>query len=187
MLLVGLLDDYHRAHPVQGQIQGQVGFVSAAQLSAVEGLSVVASPNRSASVAQLQHFVLVFGVVCGAICAFSYTQGNFLAPLFGVLDVLFVAWALRLAWRSSDRSDRVFWDGDKVCVELRRGQRVARVSFHPFWVRLERRSGVRRDDPEQLLLGSHGRFVELGRFLGAEQRLQFASDVAALLAAARNN
>lgn len=160
-------------------------MMSAAPHHSVGGLSVVASPNRSASVAQLRQFLLGFGAVCGVVCALGYVQGNLLAPVFGVLDVLLVAWALWWTWRSADRSDSVIWDGAEVRVEMRRGQQVSRLGFHPYWVKLERRSAERRGDPDRVLLGSHGRFVELGRFLGAERRQRFAADVAALLAQAR--
>lgn len=146
---------------------------------------VVASPNRSASASQLRAFIVFFGVVCGVVCAFSFAQGNVLAPLFGLLDVLFVAWVLRLTWRAADQCDRVVWDGGEVRVEMRRGTRVASACFHPYWVKLKRLPALRGSDPERVLIGSHGRFVELGRFLGAERRQQFANDVAALLASAR--
>jgi uncharacterized membrane protein len=153
--------------------------------STVNWHCVVASPNRSASVSQLRAFIVFFGLVCGVVCAFSFAQGNVLAPLFGLLDVLFVAWALRLAWRAADQSDRVVWEGGDVRVEMRRGARVAQASFHPYWVKLKRLPAARDSDPERVLIGSHGRFVEVGRFLSAERRQKFAEDVAALLASAR--
>lgn len=147
--------------------------------------SVVACPNRSATPLQLVVVVAGLAMLCGAVCGLSFLQGNLLAPLFGVLDVVLVGVCLRWVWRTTDQSDAVSWSGGAIEVCLRRGKRRWLYRFHPCWVRLVRESDHRVAAGVRLFIGSHGRRLELGRFLGAAQRAAFANDVARLLQAAR--
>lgn len=148
-------------------------------------LCATARPNRSATARQLQGFVLVLAGVLVVVCGFSFWQGNVLAPLFGVADVVLVAWVLRLVWRRADAVDRVSFDGSEVVVERCRGARMQRMGFHPYWVRLTQVAAERSGDAPRLWIGSHGQQVELGSFLNSAQRAEFAREVRTLLGRAR--
>lgn len=150
-----------------------------------EPLCATACPNRSATPRQLRGVVLALAAVLVVVCGFSFWQGNVLAPLFGIADVVLVAWVLNRVWRSGDAADRVRFDGTRVVVERRRASRLQRLEFHPYWVRLDQVAAERSGDAPRLWIGSHGRQVELGSFLNEARRAAFACEVRALLARAR--
>ena len=159
------------------------GRLDVQPLSVKPMLCASARPNRSATPRQLKGFVLALAGVLLVVCGFSFWQGNVLAPLFGMADVLLVAWVLRQVWRRADAVDSVSFDGVEVVVEKRRGGRTQRVGFHPYWVRLSQVAAERSGDAPRLWIGSHGRQVELGSFLNATQRAEFACEIRSLLSA----
>lgn len=137
---------------------------------------LVLRPNRSLSAAQLRSVVMVLGAVALGTAVFSWTQGNAFAPLFALLHMGFVALCLFLAWRRGDRSEVIALGPD--AVEVWRGpEGETAFSAHPHWVRLS----VSPDG--RVWLGSHGRHVEIGGFLGEPERGRLAAQLKTLLAA----
>jgi len=105
------------------------------------------------------------------------------APFMGA-DVLFLAWALnagRIAARAYERV-RLTPDSLLIVRQPPRG-RQCRFAFNPYWVRVD------MDDPptrtSRLMLWSHGRALQIGRFLPPEERLSFAQTLRAALRRAR--
>jgi uncharacterized membrane protein len=114
--------------------------------------------------------------------------------------VLFGAWPVAgfmgldvalfyLAFRANFRAARAYEDVNVTPLELQ----VAKVSargvkaewrFHPSWVRLHKEEheefGVQR-----LALVSRGQSLEIGNFLGPDEKARFAAHLAAALAEAR--
>lgn len=135
-------------------------------------------PNRSLSARGLVVFFTGLATVGIAVAVASAGQGNRFAPAFAVMELLLVGLCLRLAWRRLDRQERIALSGEGVVVE--RGPGAAR--FDPYWVRVERRPGERPGD-ERLVLTSHGRAVEIGAFLGLDERGALERDLRQALAA----
>ena len=137
-------------------------------------------PNRSLSARGLAVFFTGLATVGIAVAVASAGQGNLFAPAFAVPELLFVGWCLRLAWRRLDRQERIVLAGDGVVVEREPGA----ARFDPYWVRVERRAGL-RPEAARLVLTSHGRDVEIGAFLGEDERDALERDLRQALAALR--
>jgi len=107
-------------------------------------------------------------------------QGNVFAPLFALIESCAMALALRQAWRAGDRSERIRLDEESLEVRALPGRRCAR--FQSYWVRVRLAPGNGHD---RLLLGSHGRELEIGAFLAEEERIEVAGKLKVLLADVR--
>jgi uncharacterized membrane protein len=103
-------------------------------------------------------------------------------PIFGFLGAEWVLfwWLLRTHFRGDRRAERIRLYHDRLLVQqIDAKGRVAESTFEPYWLQiiLQERGF---EDPA-LLLRSHGRAVEIGAFLGAEERRQFAQELQSVL------
>jgi uncharacterized membrane protein len=109
-------------------------------------------------------------LIAGAICLLVGAW-----PIFGFfgLDVLLVYVAFKVSYRRARQHERIRLTDrdltvDRVSV---RGER-RQWQFEPTWLRV---SVDETDARSPLILGSHGRSVIVGSFLGPSERLSFAA------------
>jgi uncharacterized membrane protein len=144
-------------------------------------LDLVYHPHRSLSPGG---FLAVMAAIAIAGCA---TGVAFLLagawPVMGFmgLDIALVWYAFRLNYRRARGWERVRLTEASLTVE-RAGPKgeVAQFQFQPYWLRVE------MDDPpkpgSRLTLRTHGRAVEIGTFLGPDERLALARTLREALA-----
>lgn len=103
-------------------------------------------------------------------------------PVFGFmgLDVLLVYLAFRVNYRSSRRYETLKLTDDSLTVlRVSPNGRRRRFRFQPYWLQVD------MDDPPQpgspLVLRSHGRELEIGKFLTPEEKLDLAKALRAEL------
>jgi uncharacterized membrane protein len=104
-------------------------------------------------------------------------------PIFGFFGAewLLFWWLLRTHFRGDRPAERIRLYPDRLLLQqIDAKGRVAECTFEPYWLRvvLQERGF---EDPA-LLLRSHGRAVEIGAFLGAGERRQFAQELQSVLA-----
>lgn len=147
--------------------------------------SVRLKPHRSLTRQNFHVLMAIFG----AASFFSTLPFVFFGawPVAGFmgLDVALFYWA----FRSSFRAARAYEEIQVTFFELRfekvsaSGQR-AEWRFNPAWVRLERE--VHEEfGTQRLALVSRGKAVEIGGFLGPEDKADFATGLSKALAEAR--
>jgi uncharacterized membrane protein len=132
-----------------------------------------------------------FKLVVGAVAAVNLGFGVVLilrgawpvAPFLGA-DVMFLAWALNAGRIAARAYERVRLTPERLLVvrQPARG-RETRFAFNPYWVRVDMDDPPTRTSP--LMLWSHGRGLQIGRFLPPEERLSFAQTLRAALRRAR--
>jgi uncharacterized membrane protein len=120
---------------------------------------------------------LGFGLVLALHGAWPVT------PFMGT-DVLFLAWALNAARRAARAFEQIRLTPLSLLVRRKPARGAeSQIELNPYWVRVE------MDDPPQrtskLVLWSHGRGVQIGRFLAPNERLSFAKALRAALRRAR--
>jgi uncharacterized membrane protein len=119
-------------------------------------------------------------LLCGTICILVGAW-----PIFGFfgLDVLLVYVAFRASYRSARQNEAVRLTEKTLTVERTsvRGER-RQWTFEPTWLRV-----VYDDEAERspLTLASHGRSLDIGGFLGPDQRRSVAGQLRRALAAWR--
>jgi uncharacterized membrane protein len=142
---------------------------------------VVARPNRSATPRMLAGLVGALALVSTGVAVFSVLQGNIWAPLFALLNLLAFGGSLALVWRRGEDEDRVRIVEDRVEVIRLRRQQAECSEFNLHWVRVWVAPAPRPREHKRLLIGSHGRAIELGAFLNEDERSEFLQSLKAAL------
>jgi uncharacterized membrane protein len=104
-------------------------------------------------------------------------------PFMGA-DVALLAWALNAGRIAARAWERVKLTSESLIIHRQPAKGSAiEFALNPYWVRID------MDDPptrtSQLTLWSHGRGVQIARFLPPEERLSFARTLRAALHRAR--
>ena len=123
----------------------------------------------------------------GTVVIVSFWGGLFLVlgawPIFGFLGAewLLFWWLVRTHFRGDRRAERIRLYADRLVLQqIDAKGRVAESRFEPYWLQVVLKE--RGFEDPALLLRSHGRAVEIGAFLGAGERRQFAQELQAVLA-----
>jgi uncharacterized membrane protein len=143
-----------------------------------EAVSVMVLPHRSLSRSGLIGFLLAQCLAAGTFALLAAAQGNVLAPMFAVLELGVVAYCLQRAWRASGEGQIITLAPSRLQITA---TRAGSAQFHPYWVRVRLEAGRWRGWPSRLLVGSHGRMVEVGQFLNEAERRILAQRLTQLL------
>lgn len=132
-----------------------------------------AQPNHTpqASTARwlLLGAVLVSGLIAGGFALFGAWP---VLPFAGI--EIFALWlALRHHARHADDGEEITLHDQLLRITSRNGMHSEVSEFHPYWVQLRFESAVPGQSP-RLLLGSHGKTVEIGRLLGPQEKQALA-------------
>jgi len=141
------------------------------------GVTMWLKPNRALSRRGLRRLIGVLAVLALTTAGLGAWQGNVFAPLFALVESVAVACALSVTWRAGDRSERITIDASSLEVQLLPSRRC--MQFQSYWVRVLLKPGNGR---QRLLLSSHGREMEIGVFLGEQERVELSKKLRVLLA-----
>ena len=115
-----------------------------------------------------------------AVAMLSYLIGNVFAPLFALVDCVFVAAVLRWVWLKSNCFEMIEIDG-KHCRVSRSGRQELAFDAHPYWVRMRLEKA---QEAPRIVLASKGKRCEVGSFLAPDERIDLAVKLKILLAQA---
>jgi uncharacterized membrane protein len=142
-------------------------------------------PHRSLTRAGLWLFLAMQSMAAGSFAGLAAWRGNVFAPFFAVLELGVVAYALSRVWRKSAAGEVVTLSASVVEVARMDGG-AEPMRFNPYWARLELKPGLRFGWPSRLVLRSHGRETEIGRFLNEAERVALARQLGELLVQAKS-
>ena len=135
---------------------------------AIEFRQVARRNNSLSSTGRLVAFALIFIVSIGIAAAFA-TFGAWLILPFAGLEMLVLFFAFRYMERHAADYEQIEIDGDTVKVEWTSAGSLRRGAFNRHWAQV-----VANGDGSRIALRSHGRELEIGRYLNDEQRLDLA-------------
>jgi uncharacterized membrane protein len=147
-------------------------------------VSLVLLPQRSSTRAGLVAFVAGQSIVAGGYALLAAWRGNVFAPLFAMLELALVAWCLARVWKASGTGQIITLTPTQLDIAPTSGAQGRH--FHPYWVKVRVEPGQWRGWPSRLLVGSHGREVEIGAFLNEDERQALALRLTELLRAAND-
>ncbi len=124
-------------------------------------------------------FVLIT-ISTWAVALLSYFIGNVFAPLFALIDCVFVAVVLRWVWLKSNCFEMIELDAEH-CRVSRSGREQLAFDAHPYWVRMQLEKA---QEAPRIVLASKGKSCEVGSFLTPDERLDLAMKLKVLLAQA---
>ena len=138
------------------------------------------APHCSLSV---QQAVLFFGSVCFAtfgIAIFFAVMGFWPVLPFAGAEMLLLGWALKSNMQRRFEREHIEVNESDVVIEYARGI-PRRVVFPRHWAQVKIRRPKTPLHPGQLVIESHGRGYEVGKFLTEEERRQLAADLRRLI------
>jgi len=143
------------------------------------------NPYRSMTPKAANWLIVVFGCVTAAVSLPFYFIGAWPVIGFLGLDIVVLFVAFKVSFRSARAYETVLvtpLELEFVKVSSGGARQVWR--FNPVWVRLEEQA---HDEfgTERVALVSRGQSVEVGGFLGPQQKAALARDLAAALVKAR--
>lgn len=114
--------------------------------------------------------IFVFGSLAALslviAAGFSFFGAWLIAPFAG-LELVVLALVLRCVWRGAGDFERVTIEGDQVVLERLEESELRRFVFNRYWAQLVLSTGNR---DTRVALRSHGREVEVGRYVGEDRR-----------------
>lgn len=133
-------------------------------------------PNRALDKRGLRRLIIGLAAITLATASLGAWQGNVFAPVFALIETFAVGFALGAAWRAGDRGERIAIGPDTLEVRTVPGHRTVR--FQTYWLKVGLAQGHRR---KRLLITSHGNELEIGAFLGEEERVEASTKLMVLL------
>lgn len=140
-------------------------------------VEILVRPNRSLSAPAILALVAAVVLVSFTIGLGFWLMGAVLVLPFAGLEALLVGGVFWLLHRHQADHERIVIDDDQVEVISSRGGRESRERFQRYWVRV-RTVPAHGGRLPRVLLGSHGRFIEVGGVLDGPEREALSRDLA---------
>lgn len=131
-------------------------------------------------------FVICFAALSLTIALSFFSAGLWLVLPFAGLEVFVVGVAIGYSIRRSQGYERIVITERDVSITKSGHGRSQSYSFQRYWTQVRLEESPSRLRPPRLLLGSHGRFVEVGREFTDEDRENFAARLAEVIRSGRN-
>ncbi|MFQ5661264.1 MAG: DUF2244 domain-containing protein [Gammaproteobacteria bacterium] len=134
----------------------------------------VIRPNQAMS---WRGLLIAYAAIAGTaltIAVACYCVGLTLVWPFSGLEVIALGVALTITSRRGDWREVITIGKDSIALEAGRQGPATRWEFHRQWTKVVLQRAGNSWYPSRLLLRSHGRQVEIGRFLNEQERQGFA-------------
>ena len=132
-------------------------------------------PNRSMSARNLVVSVICLTVVCLTIALSFFSLGLWLVLPFAGLEIFVVGIVVGYTIRRSEDYEIIQIDDKNVVVTQRQGRAVQEKKFSRYWTRVRLQAGTTPLQPSRLEIGSHGKFIEVGRDLTQDSRQELTT------------
>jgi uncharacterized membrane protein len=142
------------------------------------------SANKSITDLGVKKILAGLVVLSSLVAAFSFAQGNVLAPLFTLIDLSVVCLAMFAVASANTANDVVRLDtaANQLIVRSNRHNYSVESVFNLGWVSMQI-EGV--GAASHIFLGASGKRVEIGSFLNTEQRASLKTQLNAFLELAK--
>ena len=131
---------------------------------------IVLKPNNSATWRFNMMVVASLTLVAFLISTFFLLQGLWMIAPFSGLEVLVLLLCLYLCARSNIQTEVIKFSPDKVIVEQGRTFAEQSWEYHRSWAKILVRKPGHRGHPDQIVIRSHGKELELGSFLNEDDK-----------------
>lgn len=131
---------------------------------------IVLKPNNSATWRFNMMVVASLAFIATLISTFFLLQGLWLIAPFSGLEVLALLGCLYLCARANIQTEVIKFSPDKVIIEQGRTFAEKSWEYHRSWAKILVRKHRRAGHPDQVVIRSHGKEVELGSFLNGDDR-----------------
>lgn len=133
------------------------------------------SPNCSLTPATARRFVGSLALLTLGTALFFTWRGFWPVLPFAGLEIGLLWWAVRASMRAGARREVILISDDSVVLERRWPANTSRLVFARHWATVKLRDPPAAQHPSQLVIESHGRACEVGRFLTEDERRGLAA------------
>ena len=137
---------------------------------------VVKPNNASRPYAWVWLFVLLVFIAIGIALRFAWLGYWMILP-FAVIDMVAVGFVLYMVTRSSSYVEKITISAEEVKVEHLERNRDRDWTFPLHWARVQMERPRHRWYPHRLLIGTRGKWVEIGQCLTHEERVSLAEAI----------
>ena len=128
------------------------------------------APNCSLTPRGARLFVGSLAATTFGLAAFFALQGLWPVLPFAGLEIGLLAWAVRSSMRRGEEREVIVVSDSDVAIERRAPTGSGLTVFPRHWARVKLRGPQTAARPSRLMIESHGRACEVGRFLTEEER-----------------
>jgi uncharacterized membrane protein len=133
------------------------------------------SPRRSLTPRTARVFILVVASTTFGVAGLFTALGYWPVLPFAGLEIALLVWAVRASMRSGLERETITITADSVTIE-HRGHGSEWTSVFPrHWARVTLHAPLAALHPSRLMVESHGRACEVGRFLTEDERRSLAA------------
>ena len=131
---------------------------------------IILKPNNSATWRFNMTVVASLALLAILISTFFLLQGLWLIAPFSGLEVLALLGCLYLCVRSNIQTEIIKFSPDKVVIEQGRTFAEKSWEYHRSWAKIFVRKPRHKGHPDQIVIRSHGKELELGSFLNKDDK-----------------
>jgi uncharacterized membrane protein len=146
-----------------------------AEDNGTRGLRIELAPNCSLSDEGALLFVAVVATTTFAVAGFFAIQGFWPVLPFAGLEVGLLAWAVKVTMRRARCREHITIDERSITIEATGPDAPAPSVFPRHWAKVKLHGPHAALHPSRLVIESHGRAREVGRFLTEDQRRELAA------------
>ncbi|MEZ5459049.1 MAG: DUF2244 domain-containing protein [Steroidobacteraceae bacterium] len=143
--------------------------------------SLTLTPNCSLTPRTAWTFFGSLCLVTSVVAALATAQGFWPVLPFAGLELGLLGWAMHRSLQRRHHRQTITITDESVEIEEVDVERRERVVFQRYWARVKMRAADSPLHPSQLLIESHGRRCEIGRFLNEQERRSVAQRLQRLL------
>src|SRR5262245_7125709 len=132
------------------------------------------SPRRSLTPRTARLFILSVASVTFGVALMFTIMGYWPVLPFAGLEIALLIWAVRASIRSGLERETITISADSVTIEHRGDGSEWTSVFPRHWARVTLHAPLAALHPSRLMVESHGRACEVGRFLTEDERRSLA-------------
>ncbi|UTW55458.1 DUF2244 domain-containing protein [Kordiimonas sp. SCSIO 12610] len=148
-------------------------------LPALEGsdtfLSVKLFPHRSMTPKNVQTMLIIIGIICALAGIRFIIAGAWPVVLFVLFDVIALGFAFYFNFRAARLYETVHLTQQSLIIcRIHPNRQVETWSLEPYWLQVRVKE---TSDNDKLQILSHGKQLEIGEFLTAYEKRDFANSL----------
>ncbi len=147
------------------------------QNSEDDGKRIVLKPNGSLTQHQATLFFAAIATVALSIAVGFAMIGGWMVLPFSGGELVILAYCLRSSMQGSSAREIITVSGAKIRIEKLYRQSEREYEFWRAWVSIDLKKPAIKGYPSRLSIRSHGREIEIGRFLVESERTALALEL----------
>ncbi len=153
-------------------------------MSSVANYQIISKPNCSLTPSGRLRLVLFLSVIPLSIAIAFAIAGIWIVLPFAGLELSALAYAFYYINCHAEDYESITIEDSRLVVERRSNKHTSQYVLNPYWAKV-----VIENAPSgmQLWLRSHGKDIEIGRFMNSEQRVNLARQLQSRTGAIRMN